>query len=414
MNAFGHGMRSKRGAGSASGAARNRFARLMQVDIRHDYYADATSEGACPDFEVCPTPASAERMRSLGLNFIAEPAGFSVLYDVTRAEGLCWYLRQHGVPPDGGEDGQYWTRLSFVLSLKNPSFINFTEIPINTNPTERNFYFTNQSAHRSGGEVLLSEGERVDGGALLPVEGSEVRVETPAGVKEVVALDIAGFPALVVPRCVTEPGPPPTQVCRDFVFLDFSTLDHDKYVIEYRTEPGRESPLPRPMLYTTAQPVPLCFIDLLFSKPTSDAAGIYPVNLFPADGEPSIKPVRYVLRFQARSTFWRYYIVPQPQREELEDLAIESLRDTPPAVFSGPTEVRLVTGAPAYRFVSDERLQLQQQSNYRFRLKGHSRRARGIDDVLIRRLPVAASKQVLPEGGSNEPDQNYSDIYVYV
>jgi hypothetical protein len=213
---------------------------------------------------------------------------------------------------------------------------------------------------------------------------------------------------------VPVPGSPPSEVCRDFVFLDFKTLPEDKYTIECLAESGSQPASVRPMLYTLAEPIPLCFVDLLFSKPIMESAGIYPVDLFPADSAPAITPIRYALRFAARSTFWRYYIVPQPQREQLEDLAIVTLGDAPPVAFSGPHKVRLVTGVPAYRFVSEERLLLQQQSLYRLRLKGWPKRAYGADDVLVRRLPVAASKQVLPEGGRDEPERNYSDIYVYV
>jgi hypothetical protein len=410
MNARPHKVTQRRGAADTP----RRAARLMQVDIRHAYYADALSEGQCPDFSVCPTPPTADLMRSLGLMFLAEPAGFSVLYDLARAEGLCWYLRQHGTPPDGGPAAQYWTRLSFALSLTNPAFINFTDVPIGTNPIGQNFYFSNQVAHREGAEVVLNEGERVTGAALLPVEGPEVRVETPLGVKGVAAFNIAGELVLAAPRCVPVPGSPPSEVCRDFVFLDFKTLPEDKYVIKVETDPGVTPVPPRPMLYTMAEPIPLCFIDLLFSKPTAASDGIYPVDLFAAEGAAKITPVRYVLRFAARSTFWRYYIVPQPQREQLDGLAIESLGDAPEAFFSGPDKVRLVTGAPAYRFVSDEPLLLQQQSSYRLRLRGWPRRAPGADDVLVRRLPVAAAKQVLPEGGRAGPEENYSDIYVYV
>lgn len=423
--------------GEDLGAARNRYARLMQVDIRHGYYAEAGETGACPDFRAAPTPPTRELMRSLGLLFLNESAGFSILYEPARAEGLYWYLRQHGTPPNGGKESQYWTRLSFVLSLKNLSFINFTEIPIDTNPTQQNFYFTNQDAHDlldqaapQVGPAILNKNKWVDGAALLPVEGPELRVRTPPDVKEVVVLDIAGQPVLAEFRCVPTQASPPTQVCRDVVFLDFTTLPEDKYVIEYVMQPGATPLLSRPILYTVAEPIPLCFIDLLFTKPSETADGVYPVGLYPevdtnddphkaAAGNPetksgAIRPVRYMLRFEARATYWRYYIVPQPQREELEDLAIEPVGDTPPVSFSGPTRVRLATGALAYRFVSNDRLLLRQHSSYRFRLRGWTRRAPASDDILVACLPVASSKQVLPEGGTAHPTETYSDIYVYI
>ena len=404
------GMTSQRGIASLDGK-RPRYARLMQVDIRHEYYGEGDIYGPCPDFTAFPTPPTQAFMKSLGLLFMAEPTGFSVVYDVRNTEGLCRYLRAHGVPLEAGAADQYWTRLSFVLSLDNPYFLNFTDMPVSTNPSEENYYFTNQQAHRSDGEVILNEGERVDGAALLPVEGPEVKVATPEDVERVVVRDIAGVPVLVEPRCVPVSASPPAEVCRSTVFLNFRTLVEDKYVIDTVAE---TITLSRPMLYTVAEPNPLCFIDLLFSRPTETADGVYPVDLDPADPSGSIQPVHYVLRFKARSTYWRYYIVPEPQREELEDLVIETVGERLQVPFSGPTPVLLANGARAYRFVSEERLLLQQHSTYRFRLNGWVKRSLPTGDPLIARMPVAASTQILPEGDDADGEPIYSDIYVYV
>lgn len=416
-----HGVRRKNEV-TDMGVVRNRYARLMQVEIQHGYYANAESDGACPDFNAQPTPPTQKFMRSLGLIFFPEAAGFSILYDINRSEGLFDYLRRQGMAPKGSVKPQYWTRLSFTLSLNNLTFINFTEIPIDTNPTKKNFYFTNQDAHGQEPEIILNKEERVDGAALLPVEGSEVRVLTPPVVDKVVALDIAGQPVSFevagvrlpyVPRCVPVDGSPPTEVCRTSVYLDFATEDEDKYVICATNADG--APLWEwPIVYTTAEPNPLCFIDLLFSQPTATEDGIYPVQDLHPEDETAIVPVRYLLRFKARSTFWRYYIVPQSPEKTLDDLVIETMGEMPPVSFAGPIKVWLVNGAPAYCFISDERLLLQQQSAYRFRLKGLVRLQPAVDDVLVGRLPVAGTTQVLPEGGTEDPDKNYSDIYVYV
>lgn len=401
------------GSGS-SDTSRARYARLMQVDIRHEYYGTGKSLEPCPDFTAFPTPPTQQLMASLGLLFLAETTGFSVVYDVRNTKGLYWYLRAHGVPPDGGAPEQYWTRLSFVLSLDNPYFINFTDIPIGTNPNEENFYFTNQQAHRSGLEAVLNLGERVDARALLPVEGPEVKVPTPPNVERVVVRDIAGFPVIEAPRCAQLLGSPPTEVCSPYVFLDFRMLPEDKYVIEYETLSAPPPRPPWPILYTAGEPNPLCFIDLLFSKPTAGAEGIYPVDLDAPEPADSIEPVRYTLDFKARSTYWRYYIVPEPQREELEGLAIETLGELSQVPFSGPIPVKIANGERAYRFVSDERLLLQQRSSYRFQLNGWVQRGLPTGDPLIASMPVAGNKRVLPEGGKDNPELNYSDIYVYV
>jgi hypothetical protein len=382
-----------------SNTARGRYARLMQVAIRHTYYSD----DACPDFVAQPTPPTRDLMRSLGLLFQQEAAGFSVLYDVGRAEGLFWYLRQQGTAPGAGVASQHWTRLSFVLSLANLSFVNFTDIPVDTNPTRQNFYFTNQDAHTDGpDEIILNRGARVDGTALLPVEGPEIRIETPPGVDEVILRDIAGEPVLTVARCVRQVAPPAT-VCRDFVFLDCSTLPEDKYVIE---TVGLDHSL-RDILYTVAKPVPLCFIDLLFASPTPAAPGVYPVQQLYPEHDTSITGVRYELTFQARSTYWRYYIQPQPPQKHFADLSIEPIPKSAPISFIGPVRLKLVNGAFAYRFVSAEPLRLQQRSRYWFKLLA-------ADDVLVERLAVASDAQVLPEREGEAFYKTYSDIYVSV
>jgi hypothetical protein len=397
------------------GVKRSRYGRLMQVSIEHGYYGNTESYGPCPDFNAIPTPPTQVLMRSIGLLCLIEPTGFSVLYDVNRTQGLLGYLRGHG------QTKQFWTRLSFVLSLNNLNFINFTDIPINTNPTRSNFYFTNQDAHREGDNVVLNKDERVSATALMRVDGPDVRVVTPEGVDRVVALNIGGQPVYFdvggrnvpyVPRCLPSSSKLSEEpVCRDIVYLDFSTDDEDKYIVQTLDAAGN---ILRqwPFLYTVSEPIPLCFIDLLFTQPTFDANGIYPVkDLYPADD--SIVPVQYVLKFAARSTIWRYFIVPQPNDKELEDLAIE-MGDGSPGPFSGPKKTKLINGANAYLIISDEPLQLRQQSPYRFRLKGAVRHMASADGVLVARMPVAAATQVLPEGGSRQPNENYSDIYVYV
>jgi hypothetical protein len=284
-------------------------------------------------------------------------------------------------------------------------------MPIDTNPIQQNFYFTNQNAHRTDpdADVVLTAGDWVDGSALLPVEGAEVRIETPPDVEEVVVYNIAGERVLVERRCVPVSASPPEEVCRSAVFLDFAKLGEDKYEIEVIGDVVRRWPV----LYTEAEPIPLCFVDLLFTNPTGRKADFYPVrHLYPED-KTTIVPMRYTLHFRPRETFWRYNIVPQPQRAELDDLAIETEGGLQQIPFLGPETVTLINGALAYRFVSGKLLPTLQRSFFRFRLKGRSPRAPAIDDVLVSRLPVAASNQLVPSRDGNI-DENYSDIYVYV
>jgi hypothetical protein len=276
-------------------------------------------------------------------------------------------------------------------------------------------------------------------------------------VKEVHVLDISGEVVICRPRCVPisalkEKDPSaitckeakdctdgdPKCRCTNTIYLDFSPLPEDKYTVELKPLLGAEE-----ILYTASYPLPLCFIDLLFTRPTAEEPGIYPVeNLFPKEAT-SIVPVNYEIRFNRRATFWNYYVVPPP-RERYEHLFI---RSEPPVEFAGPCCVHLPDATTAYRFLSKSPIPLQEEATFELQLR--NRVMPGHDDVIVKRLPVASVPQVLPErqadvcqslAGSlcpfaeeeercaelvefvcrpseNPPqpsETNYSDIYVYV
>ncbi|MEM9596576.1 MAG: hypothetical protein AAGD06_20075 [Acidobacteriota bacterium] len=404
-----------------------RYERLMQVSIENTFYN--ASDGACPDFIVTPTPASASLMQSLGLLFRDEGTGFSILYDTRRRGALESYLRRQAEPQrpcTSVPPAQHWTRLSFTLTLDTPYFLNFTDLPIDLAPDTANLYFSNRQAHREtpDGPVLLNPGSLVSVDdpeqevlSLVPVS---FPVRVTDDVEEVRILDLSGEAVLCLPRCAPRgllqflgsgvatcvdvdeylrhhPAAAEEIVdCRERIFVDMTTLPEGRYSVErVRAVGPSESDA---VLYTSAAPAPLAFVDLLFSQPTEDGgpAGVYPVRDLCPPEETRIEPVHYRLRFGTRATTWGYYIVPGQQNEIFEQLRIEQLPHAaadPGArriTFSGPCRVRLADGSTAYRFLSDGAVPLQEQSVYDFRLLD-------ADAVLMARLPVASIEQVLPK-----------------
>jgi hypothetical protein len=194
------------------------------------------------------------------------------------------------------------------------------------------------------------------------------------------------------------------------VYIGLGPFPEDKYRLATTEGPSSDW-----FVYTLAAPQPLGFIDLLFSNPTGqeEPRGVYPV-VNPGSGVHSeIKPVEYEVRFPARRTTWTYYIVPQSPRIQLSDLVIRD--ESPvPVVFGGPDEVRLPNGARAYRFVSERPISLLQHPEILLSLRGRRADVMAEDAVLVRRLPVASSEQVLPGPPSPGPESTHSSIYVYV
>ena len=402
-----------REAPGAQGARGFYYARLMRVSVSHNYYN--LSDDQCPDFTFSPTPATGALMRSLGLLFKSEPTGFSVLYNEQRRSDLAHYLRSTTTSAPGVE---VWPRLTFTLSLNNPYFINFTDIPFDLDPGRQNFYFTNQDAHRAGGEVILNRDEYVRGRAGVDLfDVIPVQHPLPVGksVREVHVTDITGRVVICEPRCLPprtstvtpllncdqpQTSPPSVLRCRNVIYLNFASLPEDKYRIEQVPDRhpghGREGPeaADRDVLYTASAPLPFALIDLLFTDPADGVTGVYPVRNL--SGEPEFVGINYQLKFRTRAPFWTYYVVPQAQREQFEHLRIESVAPTGSAQvnFAGPCCVFLANGERGYRFISEKAIPLQQQAPFQFRLLGRHDLMRH-DGVLVENMPVASRRQIL-------------------
>ncbi|MFL5386787.1 MAG: hypothetical protein ACJ8GN_30205 [Longimicrobiaceae bacterium] len=431
--ARGRGARPLGGPGEGD-ARRTRYERLARVSLRHAYYR--ASGGACPGFAARPTAWTAVLMRRLGLLFRAEEAGFSVLYDRLRQRELLDFLQRQRDP----DTHEAWTRLCFTLSSRNPAFVNITELPIDTNPLQRNLYLTNRQAHLSdddGGEVLLSRGDRVSGAELVAVTGGQLEEAVDDRVDRVRVLTVSGAEVICKPRCVRpdaaalkEPyrlycadaaSPPDEGVCSDRLYFDLSVLPEEKYTVEtVWCDPDR-SPATAEFLYTASYPVPLCFVELLFSDPAAAASppageasppdgGVYPVLDLGGPGQ-QVVPVDYVVPFAARRTWWSYYVFARPPRGERGELAIRQVRDGrgPRAAFLGPCCVQMAGGGTAWRFVSTRPLPLEERSPLHLQLVWR-RAGSAREDVLVARLPVASGEQVLPLDGGQACEQAWKSL----
>ncbi|MBX7224102.1 MAG: hypothetical protein K1Y36_29570 [Blastocatellia bacterium] len=399
------------------------YERLLRVSYINTFY-NRTGDFACPDFTVYPTPTTAALMHSLGLILKAEPAGFSVFYDTKQTEGLFTYLRRQAEQDGSHLPPQCWTRLSFSLASTNPLFVNLSEVPIDTNPMKENFYFTNQEVTPTEVPdlyVLRRKEDQDTDHELLEVVPVEIQVPVTPEVARVEVKSISGKVVLCKPTCAppslllkklpsqitcqdVEGLPPgPNWKCTSYVYLDFALLPEGRYTIVKVNSQGIPVAPPEVILYTMSAPLPLCFVNLLFTDPNNPSRpdhGVYPVkHLFPKPGEKTeIVPTFYETRFTARQSTWSYYVVPQPQNETFRDLKIEDVTPTSTSRihFAGPFEVTLPNQTKAFQFLSQEPIPLQQQSHYVFRLKGKHPRSHG-ERTLIHRLPAASPAQVLPK-----------------
>jgi hypothetical protein len=358
------------------------YERLVRVSVRHGYYT--ADGGACDDFSVRPTRYTAGLLRRLGLLFRPEGAGFSVLYDKRGERTLLDYLRN-----DRGPGGGAWTRLCFVLSLRNAAFVGFSDLPADTSPAEQNLYLTNRRAHVcADGAVLLSPGPTVTGDDRVSVTGGRFVETVDAGDKYVRLLDVSGEEVMhwEVPL---HPGG------AGRLYLDLDGLPEELYGVQVVPRVGTPARA-REFLYTSAYPVPLGFVELLLASPGGGTESVYPVRGLGTPDE-AIEGVSYDVRFGARRTWWSYYVVATPPGGGRGEMRIRQRRapGEPRVAFLGPCPVRLEGGRTAWRFVSRRPIALARHPALHLQLVWR-REGSLRTDVLVERLPVASGQQVLP------------------
>ena len=394
----------------SSSSSRHRYTRLFSVTIKHNYYT--LEKGLCPDFSVVPTPTTATLMASLDLLLKDERTGFSVFYTSDSLPKIVSYLRRE--EQEAGSTPGFWSRLTFLLELGNPEFIGITALPIDTKSSKANLYGCNMQAHLEDGAALLPPGQYMDGHSLHPVVGSETTVNLPRTACRVTVADISG--ATVIPQ----PGAKPVRIYRapngaKSARLDFSSLPYDLYTVVVTLRGRRKTEVRYPRLYVPSGDS-MALLDMLFTQPTRESdGGIYPIPpLF--DGAPPPDPrrcgnVAYRLPFDARATYWRYYVVSDVPGGSLSDL---SIRGAGARFEQDPTPVPLPDGSSAIKFTSDTMLPLRQKSPQRFQLRGLRRDPGGHENVIaLSRLPVAPAAPVWP--ALHHPDTTgTSEMYVYV
>lgn len=373
------------------------YALLFGVQVRHHYY-NGVADGRCPDLSAMPTAETADLIADLGLVFKAQPDGFAVFYNVKRLDSLKQWLLDQTVP-DGDEGAGCWARLRFQLVARAADFVSISDLPISTSPYVENFFLSNQTAHGGAGDgqlATLCPGDKVQASDFQPVCGSSLTVTVPAGTDAVIVRDISGAGVRTQPL-VNPQGTVP---------VDLSGLPYDNYTLWAASGAAEQPADPPKFVYNQGVPQPLGLVDILFSAPLPDSAGRYPLSIWDA-GAP-VGGLCYRLPFDARSTFWHYYIINAASEGRLENLAISG--DGADFTLS-PTPVLLPTGQAAWCFSAASALALRRIPPQRFRLTGTRVRADGSrQNIKVDVLPAAPANPVWP---ADADGACLSQIYVY-
>jgi hypothetical protein len=389
------------------------FIRLFSVTITHTYYTQ--QKGRCADFRIVPTDTTATLMASLGLVLKNEGTGFSVFCTPASLDGIFAYLLREAQNP--AERTGFWSRLTFLMELVNPSFVGITALPINIKVAEQNLFGCNTEAHDDGPRILLPEGDFMGADALHSTIGSEYNMRLPKAAARVTVSDISG--AVVIPT----PGGEDIVLFdvgdAKYAIIEFGGLPYDLYTVNVFGKAGQplagEPFSPRSVLYVPTGTETFGLLDMLFTEPIPGEGGKYPIPpMFEKDPDPkNCGHIAYQLPFDARHTYWEYYVAPQVPGE-LVDITIEG----PGATFESEGKVWLPDGSHADKFTSRDPLAMRQKSAQRFQLKGRRLDPNGQSNaVRLLRLPVAPVAPVWPAPKDRPSAPNTtgtSEMFVYV
>ena len=345
---------------------------FVQLKVKHNYYAKNLDR----DIHFVPTAQSLALAREMGLLIKNSEGGISISYDVPNGDALWHYLKNND-----------HVEFNFLLISTNNSFINFTDMA--TESVGKIFHFNTLNAKKSQeGAYLLHQEKYVstqDGISLkrgdfyYPIKSKKVRLELKNDEgKKIIEEEV---------------------VDRDNYLFQLSNLPQGRYTI---LEDGKER---YQFAYVNQQ------------IPRGAGVAMITVSINGNDkkdlmeqlerGE-VLKSKEYLLHFDSRSTYWKYFIVSK-YKLPLEKSGIQSENED--VTFNGPEKVKLPNGDMAYVFEASKPLPLNEIPKYNLKLSKNKKAGNG--EAYLNRLPTPSPDSIKPES-RDASAKVFSELIVYL
>jgi len=375
-----------------------KYHQLFRIDVKHDYFTDGVLRG----FAIEPTPYTQQLMRQYDLRL------------QNHAEGITIYCGlEEGASMTTSLSGLY--NLCFLLKIQDPSFINYTDLPL-LGQEGKKYYFSNNGLEQEAGlsTKRLQKAAFVSGQDGLPFHPLFYQHLLPKNTEK------AQF---------TLKGLGQNAVDQDQV-AEWNFIPEEK-------KPGETEPIKASVLQLGFTKSPWGKYELNISGEESLVFGVMPGDIMPStfamiEIMPQLENFdQYEISFQARKTSWRYYII---NKNEIDTSTIRINKGSANQVNGDAEEVPLVqpieqnnkelsNGDKATLLELTEVRALQERPTAFMHLS-----LIGSDSKEMKvNLPYANSHQITPEiVETEETDENgivksvkeishvYSDIYVYL
>lgn len=380
---------------SAARLEPGRYFTFIRIDVRHSFFN--STKGMCDQIAIRPTSATARQLALFGLVARPRPDGIDILWASGLRDRAVAQLRpfmEHIAELPAAEGAQmaealgqelFGQALFFTISLSNPLFANFTDMPSGFRIGDPPLLLSNRSAARRPGK---------DGEADLIVDWAR-----RAG---------RGSPSTAPPAMASwainaNARAEPAQTGAPLVATGIASGSGGQKLIE-----------------TRSRRFALLDLYLVRAKGAVPAAGQWdgmPISLDPgghnadSHGGGIFHPCVYTLTFKARETRWRYFVAARSGELNTDGLAVVG-PDGADARFALAPEPRLLPdGRRAACLASLDPLPILARPDplHRFSLSRTPPGGRDRPRMLVDPLPAAGIDSISPE-----PPQVWSDIYVFV
>jgi hypothetical protein len=379
---------------------------IFEVELRHAYFAKQFANV----FSVRPTKQTHQLMQLADLKIRQKDLGkFQVYYGIQGDQPARLKAEMEEAPKS----------LTFLISITDPFFLNYSELPY-TSFNTRKFFFTNQGLPADS--LLLFKGKKEDVDAENPPTSvgdadiynfklpdiQNVLAQLPPGEKDAEQLAIMkntrGKMVVEWPVKWDEKGE--RWVIENYsfqgtpgkYFIEVGDLKTDVFV--YGSRELKESDFG------------------LIEIQLSDETG--PLPVFPSlEGEGPKEPVSLKVQFQNRSIFWRYHIISRPrEKETVPPPYTYSIQTNTTDVFESmkesPFKEKVNEKETVTSFQSKSRILLKEPGavSVDFKLEIKDPTAVGTPPVIS--LPVPQPGMVNAVRDENKEIQFYSDMYIYL
>lgn len=352
------------------------WGKLFTLHYWHHYFSDRV----CRDFSIEPTEATKDLMRNFRMVFKPVKDGVVVLYDKAKTDML---LRITNPTPE---------KLTFIVRHTNPRFINFTEIPFT--PIETLFYFNNLKKNVSSlQEKLLHPQAFVAAAPETQVQRVtrvfEYTFDTPVAYQDITITDATGKE--IVKK---ELGEGQESIKKTTHTIHLGGMPFGCFTIKAK---GAKNVL---QCYTTDFAFDKCFgvIDIYLNDAPDTANRL-------VDGKGGMTSPDYYIQYNARVTYWRYYIV---ENDNVQYNAHQVLDKDKKIEFGSSAAVTLNNGRTATLITSKTPIPLKQYPVSKFELN-MKRNGKGTTATV--NLPLANVEVIKPDMREGKV---YSDIYVHL